>query len=142
MLAPIVAGTDGSEESLAAVEWAAVEAVRRRLPLRIVHVLEHHHAPAAARAQLLSHDVMAGWFRQDPRHRARSALARARRRAAMAAPGVDLGAAALAASEVGGVVFRGSSRCPAEGASNARVRGVRVSGCQSRCGLRLPLRRR
>lgn len=33
---PVVAGTDGSEESLRAVDWAAREAVLRRLPLRIV----------------------------------------------------------------------------------------------------------
>ena len=33
---PIVAGTDGSEQSLRAVEWAAREAVLRGLPLRIV----------------------------------------------------------------------------------------------------------
>ena len=33
---PVVAGTDGSEESLCAVEWAALEARRRRAPLRIV----------------------------------------------------------------------------------------------------------
>lgn len=33
---PVVAGTDGSEESLSAVEWAALEARRRQAPLRIV----------------------------------------------------------------------------------------------------------
>ena len=33
---PVVVGVDGSEESLRAVEWAAVEAGRRRSPLRIV----------------------------------------------------------------------------------------------------------
>jgi nucleotide-binding universal stress UspA family protein len=33
---PVVAGTDGSEESLRAVEWAAREAVRHGAPLRIV----------------------------------------------------------------------------------------------------------
>jgi nucleotide-binding universal stress UspA family protein len=35
-LTPVVVGTDGSEESLRAVEWAAHEARRRRVPLRIV----------------------------------------------------------------------------------------------------------
>jgi nucleotide-binding universal stress UspA family protein len=35
---PIVVGTDGSEQALLAVEWAALEAARRRLPLRIVAV--------------------------------------------------------------------------------------------------------
>ena len=36
---PIVAATDGSEESLRAVEWAAREAVLRSAPLRIVSAL-------------------------------------------------------------------------------------------------------
>ena len=35
-LMPVVAGVDGSEESLRAVEWAAREAQRHRAPLRIV----------------------------------------------------------------------------------------------------------
>jgi nucleotide-binding universal stress UspA family protein len=35
---PVVAGVDGSEESLRAVEWAALEAHRHRAPLRIVSV--------------------------------------------------------------------------------------------------------
>ena len=33
---PVVVGVDGSEESLHAVEWAALEARRHRAPLRIV----------------------------------------------------------------------------------------------------------
>lgn len=35
---PVVAGVDGSEESLRAVEWAALEAQRHKAPLRIVSV--------------------------------------------------------------------------------------------------------
>ena len=35
---PIVVGADGSEQSSRAVEWAAREAVRRKVPLRIVSV--------------------------------------------------------------------------------------------------------
>ncbi len=92
MNAPIVAGTDGSEESLAAVAWAAVAAGRRGEPLCIVHVMEPHHS--VAHAHLLGHDL-AGRFRRDLPHRARSALARATHRAAQAAPGVDLRAAAV-----------------------------------------------
>ncbi|MFH7596461.1 universal stress protein [Streptomyces racemochromogenes] len=34
---PLVAGVDGSPESLAAADWAAREAVRRDVPLRLVH---------------------------------------------------------------------------------------------------------
>ncbi|MEU6977225.1 MULTISPECIES: universal stress protein [unclassified Streptomyces] len=37
MEAPLVVGVDGSEPSLAAVDWAVDEAVRHALPLRIVH---------------------------------------------------------------------------------------------------------
>ena len=33
---PLVAATDGSDESLRAIEWAAREAVLRSAPLRIV----------------------------------------------------------------------------------------------------------
>ena len=93
MTMPIVAGTDGSEESLAAVRWAAAEAARRRVPLSIVHVVEPHHdlpvtdaQPRHERAVRLRHDLP---------HRARSALARASRRAMDAAPGLDLRTAAV-----------------------------------------------
>ncbi|MFI9392774.1 universal stress protein [Streptomyces bauhiniae] len=40
MTRPITAGVDGTEESLAALDWAAREAVRRGLPLRVVHAWE------------------------------------------------------------------------------------------------------
>lgn len=98
MIAPIVVGTDGSEESLAAVEWATTEAARRRVPLRVVHVVDRCRGPAADHAQLLGHDLTAR-LRRDPPHRARSALARASRRANLAAPGVDMRAAAVGAGE-------------------------------------------
>ncbi|MFF4255117.1 universal stress protein [Streptomyces sp. NPDC001663] len=42
MLPPVIAGVDGSDESLAAAEWAAREAVRRDRPLRLVHVWNWH----------------------------------------------------------------------------------------------------
>jgi nucleotide-binding universal stress UspA family protein len=94
MTMPIAAGTDGSEESLAAVGWAAAEAARRGVPLSIVHVVDPRHASASADAQPLPHD-RAGRFGHDLPHRARSALARASRFAAQAAPGVDLRATAV-----------------------------------------------
>ncbi|MGW6316528.1 universal stress protein [Streptomyces sp. NPDC055099] len=40
MLQPIVVGLDGSRESVAAANWAAREALRRELPLRLVHAWE------------------------------------------------------------------------------------------------------
>ncbi|MEV0237508.1 universal stress protein [Nonomuraea sp. NPDC050786] len=40
MAGPIVVGVDGSEASRAAIEWAAADARRRRLPLKVVHVCE------------------------------------------------------------------------------------------------------
>lgn len=42
MPAPVIAGVDGSTQSLAAAEWAAREAVRRKRPLRLVHVWSWH----------------------------------------------------------------------------------------------------
>ncbi|MBZ6082903.1 universal stress protein [Streptomyces olivaceus] len=41
MTRPITAGVDGSEESVAALAWAAREAVRRRAPLHVVHSWRH-----------------------------------------------------------------------------------------------------
>ncbi|MFJ5260066.1 universal stress protein [Streptomyces sp. NPDC088387] len=42
MVLPVVAGVDGSAESLAAAEWAAREAVRRERPLLLVHAWNWH----------------------------------------------------------------------------------------------------
>ncbi|MET7481683.1 universal stress protein [Streptomyces sp. NPDC005538] len=42
MFPPVIVGVDGSEESLAAAEWAAREAVRRDRPLRLVHAWNWH----------------------------------------------------------------------------------------------------
>ncbi|MFJ8632387.1 universal stress protein [Streptomyces sp. NPDC093568] len=42
---PVVVGLDGSRESLAAADWAVREALRRGLPLRLVHAWEGGMSP-------------------------------------------------------------------------------------------------
>jgi nucleotide-binding universal stress UspA family protein len=81
---PIVAATDGSEESLRAVDWAAREAVLRGAPLRVVS------AAAPVRRTVGGHEMSRG---EDPvaatagRYRDQ-ALATATERAAQMAPGL------------------------------------------------------
>jgi nucleotide-binding universal stress UspA family protein len=54
---PVIAGVDGSAESLAAAEWAARESVRRERSLRLVHVWSWHPRqdaePATAAQRLM-----------------------------------------------------------------------------------------
>ncbi|MFR9800346.1 universal stress protein [Streptomyces sp. MS06] len=79
MLLPVIAGVDGSPESLAAACWAAREADRRRLPLRLVHASD----PRPRRT--------GGAFgTAGPGERARSPLRQARDRVRAACPGVPL----------------------------------------------------
>jgi nucleotide-binding universal stress UspA family protein len=99
---PVIAGTDGSEESLRAVEWAAREGVLRGLPLRILsaaalppRMMDRRADPGLATVS----DTL-----QKERDRALNAAAE---RAAAAAPGVAVevgalaGAPATALSEAG-----------------------------------------
>ncbi|MFD4789111.1 universal stress protein [Streptomyces sp. NPDC058459] len=58
MTRPITAGVDGTEESLAALDWAAREAVRRGLPLRVVHAWEQVRELPAGR------DTQLGWVEE------------------------------------------------------------------------------
>ncbi|WP_155056103.1 universal stress protein [Streptomyces blattellae] len=48
MLRHVTAGVDGSAESLAAAHWAAREALRRGVSLRIAHAWQWHPHPAAS----------------------------------------------------------------------------------------------
>jgi nucleotide-binding universal stress UspA family protein len=81
---PIVAATDGSEESLRAVAWAAREAVLHRVPLRIVSAAS---LPKMVLLQLRpERDAVLGFVRE---HRDR-ALAAAAARAAEMAPGLPI----------------------------------------------------
>ncbi|GAA4073638.1 hypothetical protein GCM10022233_58930 [Streptomyces shaanxiensis] len=74
MIGPVVAGVDGWPEGFAAADWAAREALRRGLSLRLVHAWESGAAggrPEAALPELRA-----------PQYRARHVLSKraARRR--------------------------------------------------------------
>ncbi|MEU6816774.1 universal stress protein [Streptomyces sp. NPDC046860] len=58
MTRPITAGVDGTDESLAALGWAAREAVRRGVPLRVVHAWEEAGELPADR------DTQRGWVEE------------------------------------------------------------------------------
>ncbi|MEV6104945.1 universal stress protein [Streptomyces sp. NPDC051940] len=57
----VAVGLDGSGESRAAADWAAREAVRRGLPLRLVHAWEW---PPRGVAGLAADETAAGWGRR------------------------------------------------------------------------------
>ena len=80
---PIVAATDGSEESLRAAEWAAREAALRGAPLRIV-------SAAALLPRMIGGHAMTGYdtVADSIREHRDQALAAAAERAAKAAPGL------------------------------------------------------
>jgi nucleotide-binding universal stress UspA family protein len=87
---PLVVGVDGSEPGLLAVDWAADEAVRHGLPLRIVHasLWERYEADALQETPggdpdvVTEHDLAEGILAQ--------ASDRARRRASMLEISTDL----------------------------------------------------
>ncbi|MFJ8082162.1 universal stress protein [Streptomyces sp. NPDC096205] len=83
MTRPITAGVDGSDESLAALAWAAREAVRRGRPLRVVQGWEYepHEALDGDR------DTQARW--------AGEAVSTAARKAAERHPGLEVTADAV-----------------------------------------------
>jgi nucleotide-binding universal stress UspA family protein len=81
---PIVAATDGSEESLRAVDWAAREAVLRGAPLRIVSAATLVPRTVGGHAMSRGDDPVANTVRQ---HRDQ-ALATAAERATKLAPGL------------------------------------------------------
>ncbi|WP_405770974.1 universal stress protein [Streptomyces sp. NBC_00080] len=64
MTVPITAGVDGTDESLAALAWAAREAVRRDLGLRVVHAWRFQ--PNAA-ADVADRDAQERWVRDSVR---------------------------------------------------------------------------
>ena len=100
---PIVAATDGSEESLRAVDWAAREAVLRGAPLRIVSAAATLPRMIGGHA-MSDYDTVADTIRQ---HRDQ-ALAAATGRAAQAAPGLLVDADHLDGSPAEAVTEAGS----------------------------------
>jgi nucleotide-binding universal stress UspA family protein len=100
---PIVAATDGSEESLRAVDWAAREAVLRGAPLRIVSAAALLPRMIGGHAMLPDHDTAADTTRK---HRDQ-VLAAATERASKTAPELHIdadhldGSAAEAVTEAG-----------------------------------------
>ncbi|WP_128374413.1 universal stress protein [Streptomyces cavernae] len=79
MTRPITVGVDGSPESRAAVAWAGREAVRRGLPLRIVHAYEWRPA-----------DLPVGDDRDAQREWAREAVGEAARTVGERHPGLTV----------------------------------------------------
>jgi nucleotide-binding universal stress UspA family protein len=80
---PVVVGTDGSNESLRAVEWAAAEAARRSAPLQIVSVMAvPAHVSASADSPMTLDDLMGSVYHQS--------LTAAAEWAATVAPGVAI----------------------------------------------------
>jgi len=71
MVRTVVAGIDGSDESLAAADWAAHEANLRGLPLKLVHVWEPVPEPVA-QAPLLGAETQQHWTERIPREAAES----------------------------------------------------------------------
>jgi len=69
MTRPITVGIDGSPESLAAVAWAGREAVRRGLPLRVVHAWERRAADLPVGDD---HEAQAEWAGQAVRDAGRT----------------------------------------------------------------------
>jgi len=66
MVPTVTAGLDGSPESLSAAGWAAREALRRGLPLRLLHAWERQPYPAA-HAPLAGRDLQSDWAERVPR---------------------------------------------------------------------------
>ncbi|WP_416981052.1 universal stress protein [Streptomyces sp. T028] len=58
MTGPITAGVDGTDESLAALAWAAREAVRRDTALRVVHAWKHQPDTAP---EVADRDAQRAW---------------------------------------------------------------------------------
>jgi nucleotide-binding universal stress UspA family protein len=115
---PIVAATDGSEESLRAVDWAAREAVLRSAPLRIVSAAGLLPRMIGGHA-MSDHDTVSDTIRE---HRDQ-ALAAATKQAAQTAPGLLIDADQLAGSAAEAVTGVGSGALMLVVGSRGNVHG-------------------
>lgn len=101
MTLPLVVGVDGSDPSLVAVDWAADEAVRHGLTLRLVHAsLWERYAGAVP-------TLGAGRFSE--RVLAEHLVASAAERAARRAPGLRITTDILPAEAVDGLLHEGAN---------------------------------
>ncbi|TWV56746.1 universal stress protein [Streptomyces misionensis] len=98
---PLVVGVDGSDTGLLAVDWAADEAVRLGLPLRIVH------ASLWERYEDLLPSL--GEERPAPRVMAEHIVATAAERAGRRAPNLDIGSVVLAEDPVAALLAEGDN---------------------------------
>ncbi|WP_433259834.1 universal stress protein [Actinosynnema sp. CS-041913] len=99
MSVPIVVGVDGSESALTAVKWAAEEAARHRVPLKLVHayLLPSRGYPEVV---LTGHEV-----RQALEEQGRQQLADAEAVARATAPEVDVSVALEHSGAAGAMVW-------------------------------------
>jgi nucleotide-binding universal stress UspA family protein len=104
MSSPVVVGVDGSESALQAVRWAADEARRRHVPLRLVHAREVPvgYPPGFVDWHAL-HQALAA--------QSRSWLDKAREVAEQAAPEVEVHAGGIAAGAVPALVKESEGAC-------------------------------
>ncbi len=98
---PVVVGVDGSEESLSAVEWAALEAKRRGSPLRIVSAPA---MPPRVRGCQVSPQTVATALRGMSARALGAAIARAEE----AVPGLPIGTGLLSGPPAPAVAGSGS----------------------------------
>lgn len=98
---PVVAGVDGSEESMRAVEWAALEALRHKAPLRIVSATG---LPPRMHARSQAPETVAARLQGDSRRALGDAVARS----GEVAPGLLIDADLLAGPPALAVAQSGS----------------------------------
>lgn len=144
MTAQVTVGLDGSMESLAALRWAATEAVLREVPLRLVHVDEWPNTPEvplpyahtmAERAESLLRDEAARVRKDHPGLKVLTERARGRAAEELTAAANEADLTVLGSRGLGGVraFIVGSVSLP----SSAR-RDSRSSSCARRTAERLP----